>query len=40
MLNIIWRDTALEDLRSVVSYIFERNPVAAAKMDSLITQSA
>ena len=40
MLNIIWRDTALEDLRSVVSYSFERNPVAAAKMDSLITQSA
>lgn len=40
MLTVIWQDTALQDLLSITSYIFERNPVAGIEMEDLFTQSA
>lgn len=40
MLTVIWRDTALQDLLLITSYIFERNPVASLEMEDLFTQSA
>ncbi|WP_373746538.1 type II toxin-antitoxin system RelE/ParE family toxin [Neisseria dentiae] len=40
MLNVIWRDTALEDLLQITDYIWERNPVAGVEMEDLLTGSA
>lgn len=40
MLTVIWRDTALQDLLSITSYIFEKNPVASIEMEDLFTESA
>lgn len=40
MLNIIWRDTALEDLLEITDYISEQSIFAGAKMEELFIDSA
>lgn len=36
----IWRESALLDLDRIVSYVFSRNPVAAAALDQAIRSRA
>lgn len=40
MRNLIWRPKALDQLDSAISHIADRNPVAAAKLESLVHYSA
>ena len=40
MLNVVWLDEALRDLAEITSFIANRNPVAARKLNRLIVEQA
>ena len=39
MLTIFWRDSARDDLRAIIRYIANENPVAARRMKGLLEAS-
>jgi addiction module RelE/StbE family toxin len=40
VLNLVWRGSALDDLRQITSYIAERNVAAADRLQAAIEASA
>lgn len=40
MLRLVWDKKAINDLRRIVDYVGERNPVAAERLQSVIERSA
>ena len=40
MLTLIWRESARDDLRAIISYIAERNPPAAGRLQEAIEACA
>jgi len=40
MLKLVWRPSARDDLRSIITYIAERNPVAATSLGQAIEACA
>lgn len=40
MLTLVWRASALDDLETIISYIADRNPAAAERLQSAIEACA
>ncbi len=40
MLIINWKQTAINDLESITTYIFDHNPIAALTLENEILQTA